>query len=128
MSFTSPELLQDLWGATSVISFQQAKPGVLEKLIIAADSIITSESGLQPPSDPASQTSDAAMLVYAGWIIRYLMIEHQSIESDKELELREKNYKLALDALKRLRGQKTTTDTAKPTPQYTTTKRVGDMI
>jgi len=128
MSFTSPALLKDIFGESAVTSFENTKPGVLGKLIEAADSIITTESGLQPPANPEQQGLNSQVLVYAAWIVRYLMIEHQGIENKDELDIRGRNYDRAIKALRELRGSATSSTSEKAKPQYVSTARVGEIL
>ena len=128
MSFTSVDLLKDSFGPQAVDQFMLSRPGALEKLIIRCDSIITTASGLQPPADPATQPGNEQMLVYAGWIVRYLMMEHLSTTDRDEVERRRKDYQAAVDACAALRGVATSSTFERPAPRYSSTERVGEIL
>ena len=128
MPFTSPELLKITLGESAVTSFETAKPDVLASLITTADSAITTHSGLQPPADPAAQTGNEQMLLYAAWIVAYLMLPHLAIRDDEEVARRLRNYDRAVRELKDLRGRPTTTAFARPHAQYVSTERTGEIL
>ncbi|MCZ7556795.1 MAG: hypothetical protein M5R41_10390 [Bacteroidia bacterium] len=128
MPFTSPDLLKTTLGESAVASFVAAKPDVLEALITTADSVMTTASGIEAPDDPAAQTGNEQMLLYAAWIVSYLMLPHLGIRDDDEVSRRRANYDRAVRELKDLRGRPTAPGFTRPTAQYATTERTGEIL
>jgi len=128
MPFTSSDLLKATLGDSLVTNFETAKPGVLAQLITQADSIMTTYSGIQPPADPATQTGNEQMLVFAAWIIKYLMCDHLGIRDTDEINKRRGDYDRALRALTEMRGRPTSPTFERPQAQYVSTPRVGEIL
>jgi hypothetical protein len=128
MPFTSSDLLKTTLGDTLVTNFESAKPGVLAQLITQADSIMTTYSGIQPPDDPAAQAGNEQMLVFAAWIIKYLMCDHLGIKDVEEVNKRRGDYDRALRALTEMRGRPTSPTFERPQAQYVSTPRVGEIL
>lgn len=128
MPFTSPTLLETSIGTTLVTSFVAAHPELLDSLIAHADSIMTTASGIQPPDDPSVQTGNEQMLVYAGWIVKYLMLDHIGIRDRDEVDRRKSDYDRAIRALTDMRGRPTTPAFTRPQAVTQSTQRVGECL
>lgn len=128
MPFTSIDLLKNTLGEAMVDGFELARPGLFDSLISQADSIMTTYSGIQPPDDPATQPGNEQMLVFAAWIVKYLMLDHLAIRDADEITHRRGDYDRAVRALTDMRGRPTTTEFARPQAQFASTPRVGEIL
>ena len=128
MPFTSAALLKRNLGDSIIDSFQRTHAGVLDQLIAQADSIITGASGLQPPANPSAQSGNEQMLVYAAWIIKYLMIDHLGIKDRDEVDHRAADYERALKALGKVQGEAVSSGYELAAPQQRSTARVGECL
>lgn len=129
MPFTSVDLLKDNLGTQHVESFMAANAGVLEKLIVQADSMITYASGIQPPADPVALASGNELVrVYAAWIVAYLMHKHIGSADDEEHTRLRKDYEMAIKQCEAMRGFSGGTTYERPQADYTSTSRVGEIL